>query len=53
MIDIWSALDFWQRVGVFLAFTLIPMGIYLHIDSYGGWALYLANKRRKKEAGRK
>ncbi len=50
---IWNALDFWQRIGVWMLIACIPIGIYLHIDSCGGWTLYWAEKRREKRSGKK
>ena len=45
---IWNALDFWQKVGVFILIANIPIGIVLHIENCGGWTLYWAEKRREK-----
>lgn len=42
-----------QQLGLIILLALIPIGIYLHIDSCGGWTLYWAEKRRAKRKGKK
>lgn len=50
MIDIWNALSMEHKISIIALVALIPLIIYRHIDSYGGWTLYLS--RRKKPADR-
>lgn len=53
MIDIWNALSMEHKICIVTLIVLIPLAIYHHIDSYGGWTLYLARKRRGKRRGKK
>jgi hypothetical protein len=50
---IWNSLCWEQQLALIILLALIPMGIYLHIESCGGWTLYLAQKRRAKRKGKK
>ena len=50
---IWNSLCWEQQIGAVLLLACIPIGIYLHIDSCGGWTLYWAEKRRAKREGKK
>jgi hypothetical protein len=43
---IWTTLDFWQKVGVFVLIGCIPIGIILHINMNGGW-IYIDDLKRK------
>jgi hypothetical protein len=49
----WNSLCWEQQLGLIILLTAIPMGIYLHIESCGGWTLYRAQKRRAKRKGNK
>lgn len=50
---IWDALCWEQQLGAIILLATIPIGIYLHIDSCGGWTLYRAEMRRAKREGKK
>lgn len=44
---IWNMLNWEQQLGAIMLFLLIPIGIVLHIDHCGGWALYWAEHKRR------
>jgi hypothetical protein len=44
-----NALDFERIAALIGLLTIIPIGIYLHIESCGGWTLYWAEKRKERK----
>lgn len=50
---IWNSLCWEQQLGLIILLALIPIGIYLHIDSCGGWTLYWRKSAERNGRGTK